>query len=76
MGMWWRRRRRTPIWVWVLALLGVRSLWSWGQSGRDPQWQQKRQEFRTKMDEAFGVWRDDTHGDEQKSAQDPETSQD
>lgn len=57
--MWWsRRRRRSPIWVWLLALLGLKSVWGWRVRQASPEWQEKRDLFRQKMDEAFSVWRD------------------
>ncbi|MCL5115975.1 MAG: hypothetical protein M1272_02370 [Firmicutes bacterium] len=56
MAMW--GRRRTPVWVWALALLGLKSLWSWRMKEADPAWLDKRRRFRQKLDEAFQVWRE------------------
>lgn len=56
--MWWRRRQRTPIVVWVLALLGVKSLVRWRVRQAAPDWQAKRRIFGEKLDEAFQVWRE------------------
>jgi hypothetical protein len=54
--MWRRRSPRTPIWVWVLALLGLQSIWLWRRRAADPIWQDKRRRFAEKIDEAFSVW--------------------
>lgn len=53
----WFRRRRTPLWVWILAALGLKSLWVWRARQEDPAFDTKRREFREKMDEAWDVWR-------------------
>lgn len=56
------RRRRTPLWVWLLALLGIRSLIWKGSSEDRERYREKRRRFREKIGEAFDVWResDDT----------------
>lgn len=59
MIMWWSRRRRAPLWLWVLALLGLKSLWSGPTGRRDAAWEERKRRFRTKLDEAFAVWRED-----------------
>lgn len=56
--MSWRSRRRTPVWVWLLALLGIKSLWLRRVQSADPAWQEKSRRFREKLDEAFQVWRE------------------
>lgn len=61
--MWWMRRRGTPLWVWFLAFLGIKSLWTWRAKQDDPAWQDKRRRFRTKLDEAFDVWREEPPSD-------------
>ncbi|MDA8206910.1 MAG: hypothetical protein M0Z36_12655 [Thermaerobacter sp.] len=67
--MWWSRRRSAPLWVWVLAFLGFKSVWYWVRSG-DPAWQDKRRRFRRKLDEAFDVWRDDASKPDGEGAED------
>lgn len=61
--MMFGRRGNTPIWVWVLALLGLKSLWVRRQEVMDPAVRAKRERFRAKLDEAFQVWRDDSSGE-------------
>ncbi|MCY0898312.1 MAG: hypothetical protein OWU33_05145 [Firmicutes bacterium] len=61
--MWWMRRRRTPWVIWLLALLGLKSLWRWSAAHPDPAWQAKRRKFRAKIDEAFRVWSQDSDED-------------
>lgn len=66
--MWWRRSRVTPWWVWLLALLGIRSLWLWRERRSDPNWAAKRHQFKQKIDEAFDVWRQDDDSEEPSEA--------
>ncbi|NMP23340.1 hypothetical protein [Sulfobacillus harzensis] len=56
--MLWRRAR-TPWWVWVLAIIGMKSLWVRRQEAVDPGFRAKQERFREKVNEAFAVWRDD-----------------
>ncbi|MCY0879770.1 MAG: hypothetical protein OWU84_12640 [Firmicutes bacterium] len=60
------RRRRTPWIVWLLALVGLKSLWGWSASSRrrDPAYEAKRRKFRAKIEEAFRVWSEDSAEDE------------
>lgn len=68
------RRRRIPLWVWVLALVGLRSLWG----GRievetnTKEWRRKRRRFGEKLREAFRVWQEPDESPD--SAQDAESS--
>ncbi len=64
--MWWLRRRGTPIWVWILAWLGFKSLWSWQVRAQNPDFTRKQEQFRSKINEAFDVWRkpSEDRGDE------------
>lgn len=62
LAMGWGRRR-TPWWVWLLALVGMKSLWSWRQRQVDPAWDAKRRRFGEKLDEAFRVWREPSQDD-------------
>lgn len=55
--MWYRRR--TPFWVWILAFLGLKSLW-WRPlpEAERERYREKRRRFREKLAEAFDVWRE------------------
>lgn len=60
--MFFHRRRSTPVWLLILAVLGVRSLWR-----TEPLTEverttlaNKRKVFREKIREAFDVWRSDS----------------
>lgn len=44
------------MWMWVLALLGLKSMWRRRVQSAPPQWQEKRHQFSQKMEEAFRVW--------------------
>ncbi len=56
--MWWGRRRPIPLWVWILAMIGFRSLLARKAMRGDPEWRGKRRRFREKMKEAFSVWQE------------------
>ncbi len=58
--MFFRRRLRTPWWVWLLALLGVRQVVrGWAQdSPESGDFAQKNEKFRQKIREAFMVWKE------------------
>jgi hypothetical protein len=47
------------VWLWVLAFLGLKSLWSWPNRRHDAAWEERKRRFRSKLDEAFSVWRED-----------------
>ncbi len=57
--MWYRYRRgwRTPLWVWIMGLLGLK--WLIRNSARSDWdvYRDKRRRFWQKIDEAFEVWR-------------------
>ncbi|PSR29796.1 hypothetical protein SAMN00768000_3260 [Sulfobacillus thermosulfidooxidans DSM 9293] len=59
--MWFRRRPRVPLLVWLLALFGLKSwfrrgLWSNMSDERRESYRRKRHEFLRKLDEAYAVW--------------------
>ncbi len=59
--MWFRRRPQIPLFMWFLALLGVRSLfrlgyWNNMSEERKQGYRRKRHEFLRKLDEAYSVW--------------------
>jgi len=59
--MLFRRRARTPMWVWLLALLGLRQVvrgWLTADSGASGEWAEKNARFREKIREAFMVWKE------------------
>jgi hypothetical protein len=61
-AVWWMRRRRAPLWLWVLAALGLKSMWRWRTAGASPEWQDKRRRFNEKIEEAFKVWKEPESG--------------
>ena len=71
MAMWWSRRRPVPLWVWILAMMGFRSLWVRQARRFDPDFQEKRRRFREKMKDAFSVWKEPAEEDPVGSAEDP-----
>ncbi|HBQ94412.1 MAG: hypothetical protein M1294_13745 [Firmicutes bacterium] len=60
--MWFRRRRpQIPLFMWFLALLGLRNLFrfsSWRNMSEEGKqsYRRKRHEFLRKLDEAYSVW--------------------
>ncbi len=56
--MFWGRSR-TPLWVWLLALIGAKSIWVRRREAMDPNFRERQAKFRKKLNEAFRVWQDD-----------------
>lgn len=64
-------RRRAPLLVWVLAILGIKSLWWKNRPEEREAYRAKRRAFRQKIGEAFDVWRD-SDNDPKPSDEPPE----
>ncbi len=59
--MWFRRRPRFPIFLWLLALFGIariarRRPWSDMPEERRESYRKKRHQFIQKLDDAYRVW--------------------
>lgn len=57
--MWFRRRYRTPWWLLLIGVLGIRSWWIRAEMSPEQResYRAKRRQFRDKIQEAFDVWK-------------------
>ncbi len=59
--MFWPRRRYTPWWMRILAMIGLQFLLrriATETRSSDADWRAKKRRFRQKLREAFQVWQD------------------
>lgn len=70
--MWFRRRYRTPWWMVLLAVLGVRSLWVRSEMSAEQReaYRAKRRRFGEKIREAFEVFEEPEPNEPEPSTED------